>query len=480
MTDPCDDLEDNDCDGIVNNGFDDGAAGCVCTPGFVEPCYDGPPGTEGVGVCTGGTRTCETTGRNFRFCAGQVVPSLDLCGNGVDEDCDGTADNPPDQDGDGWTICDGDCCDDPLQGCADPALVNPGAIEFPGNQVDDDCDGTVDNPTPACDGTLAANSSSALDYARAMDLCQTTTETAPIGQRSWGVISAQFLLPDGTGAPNAAARSIRTTFGNNIVPQAGSSLASISTGTAAFPSSAAPTYSAVQPGLDVTQSSSPPADWLAANGGNLPNAPGCPAPQGGNTANDPIMLQLRIRVPTNANSFSFNSYFLSSEYPEWVCSAFNDFFVVLLDSAFAGMPANPADKNLATYTDPMGVEYPVGVNLAFGDTGLFTQCLNGPTGCGSGAVAGNTTTCAGTLDLSGTGYDQVNAPPAFSSDPTGCGTSNLAGGGTGWLTTSGNVVPGEIIELRIMVWDTGDGFYDSTALLDNFVWNVNASNPGTD
>ena len=59
------------------------------------------------------------------------------------------------------------------------------------------------------------------------------------------------------------------------------------------------------------------------------------------------------------------------------------------------------------------------------------------------------------------------------------GTSNFAGGATGWLTTSGNVVPGETITLRFVVWDTSDHIYDSLVLLDNFQWSVDASDPGT-
>lgn len=46
-----------------------------------------------------------------------------------------------DEDGDGYTIGEGDCND------ADPA-VNPGAREIPDNRVDEDCDGTV-GVTPA-------------------------------------------------------------------------------------------------------------------------------------------------------------------------------------------------------------------------------------------------------------------------------------------------------------------------------------------
>jgi hypothetical protein len=183
-----------------------------------------------------------------------------------------------------------------------------------------------------------------------------------------------------------------------------------------------------------------------------------------------------VRVPSNARSFRLASSFLSSEYPEYVCSPFNDFFVALLDSAFAGAPANPSDKNLAVYIAPGGA-YPVGVNLASGDTGLFTQCENGPIGCASSAVSGTITTCTSTAGLTGTGMDTAN-PPAFPGEPGWCEENNLTGGGTGWLVIRGNVVPGETLELRLGLWDTGDGFYDSVVLLDDFQWSVDVVEPG--
>jgi hypothetical protein len=156
-----------------------------------------------------------------------------------------------------------------------------------------------------------------------------------------------------------------------------------------------------------------------------------------------------------------------ADYPEYVCSPFNDMFVALLDS---GSPANPADKNLATYTTPGGIRYPLNVNLAYGNTGLFTQCTNGATGCSPGAIAGTTNTCTGTIGLAGTGMDTPT--------PGSCDASSLIGGGTDWLVIRGNVVPGETITLRLALWDTSDGLSDSVILLDNFAWSANAVTPG--
>jgi len=59
------------------------------------------------------------------------------------------------------------------------------------------------------------------------------------------------------------------------------------------------------------------------------------------------------------------------------------------------------------------------------------------------------------------------------------GDTCTIGGGTFWLTTSGNVVPGEIVEIRIGIWDSGDWSYDSLSLIDGFKWLANATLPGT-
>ena len=186
-----------------------------------------------------------------------------------------------------------------------------------------------------------------------------------------------------------------------------------------------------------------------------------------------MMLTLTVRVPTNVQSFSLDTNFFSDEFPEWTCSPFNDFFVVLLDSMYSGTPANPTDKNLAFYQAGT-TKYPVGVNLAAGNTGLFTQCVNGMTGCSSafaGGSAGSIMTCMSTSDLAGTGLDQAA--------PGVCDSQSKKGGGTGWLTTSGNVQPGEIMTLRIAIWDTSDHALDSLAVIDNFRWSGTPSAPGT-
>jgi len=58
-----------------------------CTPDTTKPCYDGPAGTEGVGLCKEGTATCEADGSAYGPCTGQVVPAAESCANPADENC---------------------------------------------------------------------------------------------------------------------------------------------------------------------------------------------------------------------------------------------------------------------------------------------------------------------------------------------------------------------------------------------------------
>ncbi|MCB9530027.1 MAG: hypothetical protein H6701_16855, partial [Myxococcales bacterium] len=85
----CDGI-DNDCNGAV----DDAEVGGP----LVESCYEGPAGTEDVGACAAGVRTC--VDGMFGACEGSVTPTSESCDE-VDNDCDGEVDNV----GDGECVC---------------------------------------------------------------------------------------------------------------------------------------------------------------------------------------------------------------------------------------------------------------------------------------------------------------------------------------------------------------------------------------
>lgn len=459
------DCEDGfwDCNGDQVDGCE-AQSECACVPGETIDCYTGfPPATEGVGECQSGLRTCNDNGTGYGACEGQVIPAQEVCNNGLDENCNGVADENPDEDGDGWGVCDNDCCDQVSPDCSTPDLVNPGAFEVDNNDVDDDCDGVVDNPVPICDAGLASNSNNPADYARAIDLCQFTTENPPLSQRKWGVINSWLRRANDSGSPNANSRSLRPNFGNNNAPQNSNRFAMMSSGFAAAPGQTNPNHAGWEAGNDMGADVSAPADWLAANGNQFPNAPGCTISNNTN-ANDSVMYKVRVRVPTNANSFSVKMYFFSSEYPEYVCTAFNDFFVTLVDSSD---PDNPSDKNIAIYSEGNN-DWPVGVNLVSAAPGLFTECDNGNIGCAGGPNQPYNG-CQSENGLLGTGFD------AFAS---ACANNDDVGGATGWLTMAGNVTPGETMEIRFAIWDTADSFWDSLVILDDWQWSVQAAEPG--
>jgi len=336
---------------------------------------------------------------------------------GPDPTADGLTCGPvSDADGDGFAIADGDCCD------TDP-VVNPGAYDIPANGIDEDCSGTADDEPAGCDTLISGQT--AAELATSLELCSLADPGA-----GWGLIAAALERADGTPFAGAVQAKALQNLGANILPQEGNTFVILSTGFAGSPST--PGYVPPAPGTDRGVSGNPPADYLAAHGGALPTSFGClGACPAGIGANDSVSLHLTIRVPTNATSLSFRWFFLSSEYQAWVCTQYNDFALALLDSVAAGIPA---DKNVMF--DALG--NPVTVNSAFLEVCVPQSCYTCP---------------AGTALLAGTGYEVV-------------------GGGTGWLTATAPVVPGETIDLRFMVWDTSDGFYDSVLLLDAFEWGV--------
>ena len=81
----CNTPVDDDCNGQTNEG----GVGCVCSPGSAAPCYSGPAGTQGVGICAAGVKTCDGQGTGYGACVGDVVPKPEDCTTPVDDDCNG-------------------------------------------------------------------------------------------------------------------------------------------------------------------------------------------------------------------------------------------------------------------------------------------------------------------------------------------------------------------------------------------------------
>lgn len=328
-----------------------------------------------------------------------------------------------DEDGDGFTVADGDCndCD---------ANVNPGAIEVEITEpdmmgmvpepADEDCDGLIDNVPQPCDAGLALNANDPYDAAAAIGLCKTSS-----GVGDYGIVNAQFMRANGAAANAPLQNGIMGNFGDNVFPLEGDNLLVLSSGRARTPgqASACNDYSCQQSGAGTAPAGFPQ------------DVPLCP---GLNSIYDDIALEVTLRAPTNATGYAFSFDFYTFEYPEWVCDFYNDQFIALVS------PPPPGSINGNISFDAM--TNPVSVNVAF-----FEVCA---------------APCAlGTSELLGTGFDLWDTnntwPPYVPIEDAGA---------TSWLVTTAPVDPGAEVTIRFAIWDTGDQLWDSTALIDNFRW----------
>ncbi|MFO0754869.1 MAG: choice-of-anchor L domain-containing protein [Byssovorax sp.] len=335
-----------------------------------------------------------------------------------------------DTDKDGFTIADGDCND------CDPN-VNPGAIEviaMPDADggvpmpADEDCDGMVDNVLPPCDDGLIVEEPNPLGGARAVELCATGDA------KHWGVLGAKWVMADGSPPPVGnlnfdLGHGILTGFGPNVNVQGGKRLLALSSGTARQPTDAG--YQSVG-GFDKGFTGNSPQGFPK-------ESPACPGTITGQP-HDPAALEVTVKVPTNAHGFSFDFNFFTYEWPNWICSQYNDFFVAILSP----VPMGQQDGNISF--DSQG--NPVSVNNAFLDV---CGCAGGPP-CFAG---GKNFPCSlGDAGLLGTGFQDQFSDHAS----------------TGWLVTKAPVEPGQQITIRWAVYDSGDGVLDSTTLVDNWQW----------
>ncbi len=399
FTESCDGI-DNDCDGEVDEGFD----------------------ADGDGYTTCGTMPGGGMSEAFRDCDdgdAAVHPGGMEVADGKDNDCDGRTDYGlpgVDHDGDGFPGLNAQNvpvdCDD------DEALVNPNAIEVPGDSVDNNCNGQVDeeiNCEAGISGSGTQTPTNASVFMQAMGICGPSVQNVAV-----------------TG--NSASRAIRTRLGTNFAPIQGQWMLHMSSGYARD---------------KIDQSS-----WTPQNGqdfgGSSPHPLWSPPPCGPggqvNTARDLSEITLTLKVPSNARSFSFDFNFFSAEFHEYLCTQYNDRFLVLLSSSALntnGLVCRMIDGRNFCNVSFDGNGNPLTVNNNF-----FRICNN---------VSGYPTSCSqpATL-LAGTGYE------------------GGIGGATGWLNTKAPVAPGETAVIKFVVFDEGDGILDSAALIDNFQWELKA------
>jgi hypothetical protein len=155
----------NDVDPTIHPGATE-----ICDDGIDQDCDQGCSGTDLSCTCTtdvdhdghlapscGGDDCCDTGSETALGCSVANAPGIhrgavDICGNGIDEDCDGvdaTCSCATDADGDGHVslACGGDdCCDTAAGtslGCTDANApgIHPGALDVCSDGIDSNCDG---------------------------------------------------------------------------------------------------------------------------------------------------------------------------------------------------------------------------------------------------------------------------------------------------------------------------------------------------
>jgi hypothetical protein len=370
----------------------------------------------------------------------ETAPPEDDMGEGFDPGDEGGADGSTlcdsgpddDQDGDGFTFNDGDCndCD---------ANVNPNAIEVltdpndaEAEPADENCNDEIDEVLPACDGGLIIGDMDPLNAAAAIDICHDAT-SEPFGAKSASWVRANGSPVSGMDL----AVSMAPEFGVNA-PRNGDSLLILSSGYAR--DAGEPDACAAQ-SCDTTGPGVPPPGFPQ-------DVPGC---DGDSEINDDIALEVELVAPSNATGYSFDFAFMSFEFPEWVCTSYNDQFIALVDPA----PQGSINGNISFDAQTN----PVSVNVAY-----FDNC--DPAGISSYASLCFSSNCPG-------------APNPYC--PLGPGFMQNTGfnewgdsGSTGWLVTTAPVTGGDTFKIRFAIWDTGDAALDSTVLVDNFRWIANS------
>jgi hypothetical protein len=402
-------------DGLFCNGVEQCLGSGLCVAG--QP----PSATDGL-ACT--VDECDEDQDAITHRADDAVCSDGASCNGV-ERCTPTGCVPgepadTDDDGDGFTVAQGDCAP------CDPD-VNPAASEVAGNDKDDDCSQLEGM---GCDVGLQLTDPDPWSGAKALGLCQMTTasSTEP------GVLHAAWVRADGAELTTPSAKyGLMATFGPNVPTLEGESLLVLSTGRARLPGQ-----------LDACETQGcGHGPGVAPAGFPQPLAP-CPFDP---KIFDDVGLHLELRAPPNATGFRVAFRFFTHEWASWVCTEFNDHFTIRVSPP----PEGSNSGNIAFG----GGDFPVSVNSGYvlacdpADSASFASMTPGERPplpdpyCPFGVHA-----------LLGTGFHEAT----------------YSGGATPWLISEAPVTPGSEVHIDFTIWDGADSAYDSTVLIDSFEW----------
>lgn len=286
----------------------------------------------------------------------------------------------------------------------------------------------IADPEAPCDSGLDVADDDPVQAARAVGICKLAQ---PEGE--WGLVAAKWTMIDGSEDIDFPlyhlGHGLLDGFGDEIGVLEGERLLALSSGTARQPGD--PGYESPY-GFDKGYSSSSPEGYPKESAA-------CPYVVTGPPF-DGVALELTLRAPSDALSLSFSFDFYTYEWPDFICSTYNDFFIAILEPTVAGQ----SDGNISF--DQIG--NPVSVNNAFV---RVCGCSNGPPCLAPPENPQKVFTCElGPAELGGTGFEEHAA--------------------TSWLLTKAPVEPGGLITLRFSVYDSGDHILDSTTLIDDFHW----------
>ncbi len=431
------------------------AAGCAAKPS--GSAIGGSAGSQGGSGGGAGTTTTKTTGGDggsiFTMGGGGQGGGKPACDQGL-----GTVDD----DGDGYTEEQGDCND--CDANANPAAaeviaeknpMDPNAI-LP-DPADEDCDGYIDEADVdlmPCDDNLALDSNDPMDAVKAIGYCHVDKDGKVkfLTKATWVLADG---LPPGPSVDMAKynlGHGLMDHFGKNDKPREGKRMLALSSGTARNKNE--PGF--VARNFDKGYSSNPPLTFT----GESPACPGVVVPK--SSVQDAAAIELELTAPSNVLSLEFSFNFRTYEFPQFICTQYNDFF-------WANFVQGNTNKNIS-FDSQMNA---ISVNAAF-----LSQCDCPPAGPGTCTappfpMAGQPTKmfdCQGTDLLDGSDFDGTTNPK-----PTYDGWTNA---GSGWIITTTPVLPKQNVKLRFAVFDSGvlngvkDHNVDSTVTIDRFRWHA--------
>jgi len=152
---------------------------------------------------------------------------------------------------------------------------------------------------------------------------------------------------------------------------------------------------------------------------------------------------LQFDITPQGSTLQFNYVFASEEYPQFVCSPYNDVFGFFITGP------NPSGGNYSN------------INLATLPNSALPVCINSVNPGVSGTYMGNTWSSGSCLSLSNSNLYVNNLTPTVNPNIVYNGMTTV-------LTATASVVPCQTYHLKIAIADVGDRIYDSGVFLQAY------------